>query len=589
MNSYQKTLVLGILILFIGSSVASSSGVFLVNKPFILNSNETTLYVGGSGPGNYTKIQDAIDNATDGDTVFVYDDSSPYYENVVVDKSINLTGEDRNTTVVDGGGIDSVIEVSADYVNIGGFTVTNCRHDLSEAGINIFSDLNTIKNNSIAENQCTGIRLSGSHYNLVENNFLKDNIGYHIYLRDESNNNTVQNNTLTESDDLVKLCDGIWLSKSSGNLIVNNEITGLKFTVGISLYETSSYNVVEKNIINNNPCYGSGASIQIVGHSDFNLISNNEIRCNNGAGIEMFFSQGNEIIGNTINSIPYQGITLADCRYNNIIKFNNISSTKWGIHIGMYSSKNIVESNNLINNTYGIYLSGTDLLGFVPNNVIFKNNIVENDYGIYITVSDYYGYSNDSLIYHNNFINNSQNAFDECNNSWDNGYPSCGNYWDDYNGTDNDGDGIGDTPYYIPGGINRDRYPLMERWGGNQPPDVPFIDGPISGKAEVSYNYTFVSIDPDGTIVWYYIDWGDNISSGWIGPFNSGKPVTFNHTWSKRGTDTIQCKAKDVYGDEGPWGTLKVRMPRSKMVTNSLFLKLIEQFPLLQKLLFLLK
>jgi hypothetical protein len=43
-----------------------------------------TLYVGGDGDGNYTRIQDAIDNASDEDTVFVYDDSSPYYENVVV-------------------------------------------------------------------------------------------------------------------------------------------------------------------------------------------------------------------------------------------------------------------------------------------------------------------------------------------------------------------------------------------------------------------------------------------------------------------------------------------------------------------------
>jgi parallel beta-helix repeat protein len=292
----------------------------------------------------------------------------------------------------------------------------------------------------------------------------------------------------------------------------------------------------------------------------------------------MLFSQGNEIIGNTIDSIPYQGINLCDCRYNNIIKFNNISSTEKGIQIGIYSSQNIFESNYLINNSYGIYLSGTNLLGFVPNNVISKNNIVENDYGIYITVSNFYGYSNDSLIFHNNFINNSQNAFDECNNSWDNGYPSCGNYWDDYNGTDNDGDGIGDTPYYIPGGNNRDRYPLTEPWGGNQPPDIPSIDGPTSGKAGASYDYTFVSTDPDGTLVWYYIDWGDNTSSGWIGPFSSGKLVTFNHTWSKRGIYIIRCKAKDVYGEEGSWGTFEVTMPKNKVSINPSFLQLSKRF-----------
>lgn len=456
----KKSIAIGIIILLISMCVIPSTGT-IVEKQTInqVSNNGKTLYVGGNGTGNYTRIQDAIDDASDGDTVFVFDNSSPYYENVVVDKSINLIGEDRNSTVIDGGWIDSVIEISADHVSIEGFTVTNCMHDLSKAGINIFSDCNTVKNNNIVENQCMGIRLSGSCYNFIENNTLKDNIGYHIFLRSESNNNTVQNNTLTQSDDWPKLCDGIWLDKSSNNLIESNEITGLKFTVGISLYETSNYNDVNKNVIHNNPCYYGGASIQIDGHSDFNLISNNEIRCNNGAGIEMFFSQGNEIIGNTIDSLPYQGITLADCRYNNIIKFNNISSTRWGIGIGMYSSKNIVESNNLTNNTHGIYLSGTDLLGFTPNNVITKNNIVENDYGIYITVSEYYGYSNDNLICYNNFINNSQNAFDICSNMWNDS--SVGNYWDDYNGTDANGDCKGDTPYNISGKNNQDWYPLM--------------------------------------------------------------------------------------------------------------------------------
>jgi nitrous oxidase accessory protein len=472
----KKLLTFGIILLFLGTTNVPLTGTIAFQKsttPAFYGGK--TLYVGGDEPGNYTRIQDAIDNASDGDTVFVYDDSSPYYENVVVNKSINLIGEDSNTTVIDGGGVDSVIEVSADYVNIEGFTVTNCRDDLSEAGINIFSDWNIIKNNNIVENQCTGIRLSGSHYNLIENNFLKDNVYYHISLWDESNNNTVQNNTLTESNDLIKACDGIWLSHSSSNLIVNNEITDLKFPVGIALDEASSFNIVNKNMIHDNTYVDSSTSIQICGHSDFNLILNNEIRSNDGVGIMMLFSQGNEIIGNTIDSILYQGIALADCRYNNIIKFNNISSTEKGIDIGMYSSKNIVESNNIINNTYGIYLLGTDLLGFIPNNVIFKNNIVDNDYGIYITVSKLYGYSNDSLIYHNNFINNSQNAYDICSNMWNDS--SGGNFWDDYNGTDADGDCRGDTPYNISGKDNQDCYPLMLPY--NEEPPLAEITKPV--------------------------------------------------------------------------------------------------------------
>ena len=66
-----------------------------------------------------------------------------------------------------------------------------------------------------------------------------------------------------------------------------------------------------------------------------------------------------------------------------------------------------------------------------------------------------YSNSNSNHIYHNNFINNKYvNAYDEGSNTWDNGYPSGGNYWDDYTGNDGNGDGIGDTPYSIPGGID---------------------------------------------------------------------------------------------------------------------------------------
>ncbi|MCK5112952.1 MAG: hypothetical protein KAQ84_05355, partial [Thermoplasmatales archaeon] len=59
-----------------------------------------TLYVGGSGSGNYTQIQDAIDNASDGDTIYVF--SGVYDGGLIVDKSIILKGENQENTFIEG-------------------------------------------------------------------------------------------------------------------------------------------------------------------------------------------------------------------------------------------------------------------------------------------------------------------------------------------------------------------------------------------------------------------------------------------------------------------------------------------------------
>jgi len=123
------------------------------------------------------------------------------------------------------------------------------------------------------------------------------------------------------------------------------------------------------------------------------------------------------------------------------------------------SGNNIISNCAFYNYSWGIYLYHSSY------NTIANSTIARNWYGIQL-----WNGSDNNRIYHNNLLNNENQAYDDGLNYWDNGYPSGGNYWSDYTGVDeNQGenqdipgsDNIGDTPYYIPDGQNRDRYPSM--------------------------------------------------------------------------------------------------------------------------------
>jgi len=118
----------------------------------------------------------------------------------------------------------------------------------------------------------------------------------------------------------------------------------------------------------------------------------------------------------------------------------------------------------------------------------------------------------------------------------------------------------------------------------NQMPDKPTIDGKIQGKAGESYDYTFISTDPDDHDIWYYIEWGDGDVDEWIGPFDSGEEVVRSHTWEKQGDYKVKAKAKDIYGAESNWGTLTVTMPRNRAANNPIF-NFLHQHPIMYQLL----
>jgi len=119
----------------------------------------------------------------------------------------------------------------------------------------------------------------------------------------------------------------------------------------------------------------------------------------------------------------------------------------------------------------------------------------------------------------------------------------------------------------------------FKTYGINNAPDVPSISGEVEGTVGESYDYTFCSTDQEDSDLFYYVDWDDGSSENWVGPYTSGDEVVFSHTWERRGSYTIQAKAKDVFDTESEWGTLEVKMPVNQQSSNSLFLRFLERFP----------
>jgi hypothetical protein len=125
-----------------------------------------------------------------------------------------------------------------------------------------------------------------------------------------------------------------------------------------------------------------------------------------------------------------------------------------------------------------------------------------------------------------------------------------------------------------------------DNFGPNMCPDKPKITGPSVGKAGEKYDYKFSTTDPEENDVFYYILWGDEQDGHWVGNYSSGEEITISHIWEKNGKYEIMAKAKDSNGAESEWSSLKINIPKRPDINNDLQIKLLEQFPLLEKFLF---
>jgi parallel beta-helix repeat protein len=399
---------------------------------FVGTSSASEWYVDDDGEADFTRIQDAINNATAGDTIIVR--NGTYDENLVVDKRLTIRSENgpASTIVLAEDPDEHVFNVTADYVNISGFRVGNATGRYIIAGIYL---------------------AHADHCNITNNDCSNKRETFGIYLR-YSNNNSISNNNC------LRNYEGISLYKSNNNRITNN--TCVYNFHGVDL--TYSNN----NSISNNTCHHNDEGIYIL-TSKNNNISYNICTYNHypaifgGDGIALWYSRNNNISYNKCSKNGADGISLWDSNSNNISNNTCLRNYK-GISL-RGSNDNSISNNSCSNNDDGIYLFWKS-----KNNCISKNNCSNNkDDGIYLSKSS------NNFIYLNNFMKNSGNVETNDNDStniWNSTekitytysettYTNyLGNYWSDYTGSDTDGGGIGDTPYPIYS--DKDDYPLMQ-------------------------------------------------------------------------------------------------------------------------------
>jgi parallel beta-helix repeat protein len=295
---------------------------------------------------------------------------------------------------------------SSDQVSISRNTAEPYLPDVGGSGINMISAIGSA-DVSISGNFHYEFELAGSSNVTITGNTVRggDSTGISIL---DSDHVRVSGNSISTDTEL----------ESFGSKFVT--ISNNQFLSGV--YQVAFFDSCSNIAIENNQVYAAssdGAAGILVQHCTGVKISGNNMTC-------VLFCDPRYV---TVD-------LLAISQSNNVVIANN-NLTRSNMAVGVAdSSAVVISSNNIESNKLGVYLNNT----------------------------------NGARVFHDNFIHNFVQALDtySAGNIWDNGYPSGGNFWSNYNGTDPDMDGIGDTPYVF--NRNQDNFPLMQ----------PFIDPPAS-------------------------------------------------------------------------------------------------------------
>jgi len=236
----QKYLAVTIILLFLGAYIIPATGQDSKKSTLPISAGNW-LYVGGSGSGNYTKIQDAIDNTNEGDTVFVY--SGSYDESIMINKSIVVCGEDRNTTFIIGGNTSEIVRIDDTSAEFKRFTVERQYNEFVN-GIYI-SDCWSVHITENTVKSCEyGILITSSESLIVSKNTILD-CSYGI-VNVIIGNVTITQNTIDGNGEGsgIELQAALFKNYIKRNNITNNSI-------GINLMFTLFTVVQENNLLEN--------------------------------------------------------------------------------------------------------------------------------------------------------------------------------------------------------------------------------------------------------------------------------------------------------------------------------------------------
>ena len=316
--------------------------IILIPASTSYNAQNMIIYV----PDDYPTIQEAINNAKEGDTIFVR--IGIYNENIAIEKPINLIGEKKNKTIIDGQGKGNTITLTCERITINGFTITNGSQknvpkikSWDSAGIRLNASNNTIISNIITNNNLGIFGTQITNITICNNDFLNDGINFYPY------------DTCLNRPPLMK--------KHYKHVIKNNTVNGkpLLYYIDKENFEISNLNIGQLIAVN---CSNMKLKNVKINNTDFEVLL---IMCSNC------------IIENSSFSDNDSEFSLVNSK-NNIIRYNNMSKNFHGLLFDYGSENNLVYNNQfIINNNCGIiieYFSNNNFI--IRNNFIGKNNSV---------------------------------------------------------------------------------------------------------------------------------------------------------------------------------------------------------------------